>query len=114
MRQGIELEKGLSVEKLRQQTEQAQIELQTQKLTLVTEGKMATDVLFYSPVPGTSAKSDDLADLRLVPKSDKKKADTGFQLFERLTGNAFSCGGIKGSEMEKIKKYTCLTLKQTI
>ena len=34
-RQGIELEKVLSVEKLRQETEQAKLELQRQKLALV-------------------------------------------------------------------------------
>lgn len=45
MRLGIEMEKLLSLEKIRQETEQAKLELQQQKLTLIREGKAAADVL---------------------------------------------------------------------
>lgn len=87
MHQGIEMEKVLSVEKLRQETEQAKIELQRQKLTLVGEGKVTADVLLTdnSSVPGNSPKSDDLSELRLVPRFDERDPETFLSLFEPLT-----------------------------
>ncbi len=79
-------EKLLSVERLRQETEQARIELQRQKLALIGDGKVAADVLLADnpSVSSRSMGSDNLGDLKLVPKFDERDPETFFSLFERL------------------------------
>ncbi|XP_034090663.1 uncharacterized protein LOC117558522 [Gymnodraco acuticeps] len=90
MRQGIELERAVSLEKLRQETEQAKLEFQREKLELIREGKVAADVLFpdysasQSGAPGRSV--DDLNDLKLVPRFNEKDPEKMFSMFERLAG----------------------------
>ena len=82
MWKGIEMEKLLSLEKIRQETEQAKLELQKQKLNLIREGKVAADLLLTdnSFVPGgTLGKSDDLNDLRLCPNLMREIQMLSFQ-----------------------------------
>lgn len=83
IRQGIEMEKVVSLEKIRT----AELELQRQRLTLISEGKVAADVLLADNPPvsgGTLAKSDVLGDLRLVPKFNERDPDVFFSMFERV------------------------------
>ena len=87
MRQGIEMEKVVSLEKMRTEIRTAELELQRQRLTLISEGKVAADVLLADNPPvsgGTLAKSDVLGDLRLVPKFNERDPDVFFSMFERL------------------------------
>lgn len=76
MQEGIEVEKVLSLEKMRQETEQAKLELQKQKLTLIREGKVAADVLLTDnpSIPsGTSGRPVDVwCGLRLVPRFNER------------------------------------------
>lgn len=76
----------LAVEKMRQETEQAKIELQRHKLALISDGKVGAEVLLsdHPAFPNSSAKRDDLGDLRLVPKFEEGDPETFFVLFERV------------------------------
>lgn len=66
----------MALEKLRQQTELAKLDLETQRLALNRVGRMSG---------GQNGDSSDiLSSLRLVPKFNEKDVDTFFILFERV------------------------------
>ncbi len=76
MRRRADLEKTMALEKLRQQTELAKLDLETQRMTLMREGRVSG---------GRSGDSGDiLSSLRLVPKFNEKDVDTVSALFERV------------------------------
>ena len=75
------MEKVSSLEKLRQETEQAKLELQKQELILIQERKVAADVLSddsSSPSGAPGSSMDDLSDLRLVPRFNERDPETFF------------------------------------
>lgn len=69
----------MSVEKVRQETEQVKLDLERQKLALVRVGKIAADDVF------TDGRSE-FSDFKLVPKFNERDPETFFSLFERLAG----------------------------
>ena len=89
LRMKLEMEKELSLEKIKQETELVKLELERQKLQLVREGRVMSDVLTDRPVvfEGNQGRPDtvnDLSDLRLVPKFNERDPETFFLMFERL------------------------------
>lgn len=66
----------MALEKLRQQTEMAKLDVDTQRLTLIREGKV--------PEAQSDDSRDILNSLRLVPKFNEEDVDTFFTLFERV------------------------------
>ena len=76
----FKLRAELDKEKIRQQTEQAKLDMEQTRLSLVREGRLsAGDVSRNS-----SDESDVLGNLRLVPKFSEKDPESFFSLFERV------------------------------
>ena len=76
LRQKADLEKAVTLEKVKQQVELTKLDLETQRLNLMSDGKF---------VGGRSGDSGEiLSSLRLVPKFNERDVDTFFVLFERV------------------------------
>lgn len=82
----LETEKLLSLERIRQGTELARLEVQRHKLQLVAEGKIADASMFGDTSVETSGRSanDVLGELELAPKFNERDPDVFFMMFERL------------------------------
>ena len=83
-----ELEKELAVERMRQQTEQAKLEMEQSRLTLIKEGKLSAASELSKKSSLVSEQSCDgfdvLGNLRLLPKFSEKDPESFFALFERV------------------------------
>lgn len=84
VRQQADLEKALALEKMRQQTEMARLDLESERLSLIKEGKLCDMSRSEESVRGRDNSSDILNSLRLVPKFHEKEVYTFFTLFERV------------------------------
>lgn len=81
----LEVEKQVTIERLRLETEQAKIALQTARLGLVRDGKLSEDVLHSEEGSSSLPRAPDVVrNLRLLPKFNEKDPDVFFSLFERV------------------------------
>ena len=76
LRRKADLGKTLALEKLRQHTELARLDLETQRMTLIKEGRL--------PGGRGGDSGDIVSSLRLVPKFNERDVDMFFDLFERV------------------------------
>lgn len=74
----------IEIEKIQQQTEKMQLDLQQYKLNLIHNGKLSCTVSEESLSRSGHVTFDVRANLRLMPRFNERDPDTFFTLFERI------------------------------
>ncbi|KAK0150744.1 hypothetical protein N1851_008151 [Merluccius polli] len=85
----MKIDKELALEKIKTEKQLGEMELQRQKLDLVSEGKLSGDSVFdgHGSLESGGASShpfDIIRNLSLLPKFNERDPDTFFSLFERI------------------------------
>lgn len=87
LKQQIEADKQLTLERMKSDTQQARISLERERLSLIREGKLSLETgqstECVSPVDG-SARFHFVANLRLVSRFSEKDPETFLSPFERV------------------------------
>lgn len=82
VRQQAQLEKALALEKMRQQMEIAKLDLESESLSLIKEGKLFDMSRNEESARGCDDARDILSSLLLVPRFNEKEVENVFTLFE--------------------------------
>ena len=74
----------IELEKMKQRTELAKLDLESKKLQLIEEGKLSADALSNTARGGGGKSIDIGGNLRLLPRFNEKDPDIFFLLFDRV------------------------------